>query len=212
MPTIQQAVETAVGPLVTPLVLKSILNTLQDATQEAGSLDVLRVQMLVDQVASGLKVFNAKFDDVSLRKLKAQLSMGALPAPATTKLTISSDADVVIALRQCQVMTRRFFTATDVVRINTAVSELARNAHMYAGHGDLTLTLSEHLVGYSMAIVISDEGPGIPAHVLEMTGKYVSKTGLGRGLIGTRALLDEFNIESQPGRTVIRGLKRSRHQ
>jgi anti-sigma regulatory factor (Ser/Thr protein kinase) len=211
MTTILEAVESTVGPLVPALALKSITATLEGPDQEIGTLDVLRMQVLLDHVSTGLKIFTSRVDSNVARQLKTRLARGGFPAPCTASFVITNDADVVLALRQCQIMTRRFFPATDVVRINTAVSELARNAHVYAKRGDLSLSLTESSAGYAFELVIIDEGPGIPEAALSLSGKYVSKTGLGRGLIGAKALLDVFEIDSRPGRTRIRGVKRSRH-
>ena len=48
---------------------------------------------------------------------------------------------------------------------------------------------------------------------LILSGRYKSKTGLGRGLIGTKALLDEMTIESRLGEgTTIRGWKQARQR
>ena len=46
-----------------------------------------------------------------------------------------------------------------------------------------------------------DDGPGIDeAKLRSITrGTYRSASGLGVGLIGTRRLMDEFDIQSQPG-------------
>ncbi|HEY9670618.1 MAG TPA: ATP-binding protein [Waterburya sp.] len=56
-------------------------------------------------------------------------------------------------------------------------------------------------------ITISDKGPGIPHlnHILE--GQYTSRTGMGIGILGTKRLMDQFQIESKPGQgtTVLMG-------
>ena len=56
-----------------------------------------------------------------------------------------------------------------------------------------------------------DEGPGIPNLEVILSGAYKSRTGLGRGIIGTRSLLDEMKIESAVGKgTRITGFRRAR--
>ena len=41
-----------------------------------------------------------------------------------------------------------------------------------------------------------DRGPGIPNLEEVLSGRYRSKTGLGRGLLGTKRLADRFDITS----------------
>jgi len=55
---------------------------------------------------------------------------------------------------------------------------------------------------------VSDSGPGIRNLDEILEGRYVSETGLGMGIIGTRRLMDEFNIETTAAGTIIRMAKR----
>jgi serine/threonine-protein kinase RsbT len=45
----------------------------------------------------------------------------------------------------------------------------------------------------------TDEGPGIADLDLALTDGWSSGTGLGLGLSGSRRLVDEFELTSQPG-------------
>ena len=45
-----------------------------------------------------------------------------------------------------------------------------------------------------------DDGPGIPNLDEVLSGEYVSSTGMGRGLVGVRLMMDEFEISAPPGR------------
>jgi serine/threonine-protein kinase RsbT len=79
-------------------------------------------------------------------------------------------------------------------RIATAVSELGRNIIAYTPGGNIRL---ESVTG-RLRIVASDRGQGI-AHLEEVfSGQYRSKTGLGRGLLGVRRLMEHFEIETGP--------------
>jgi serine/threonine-protein kinase RsbT len=112
---------------------------------------------------------------------------------------------------RCQALCRDFFSATDCVRLATAASELARNIYMYAREGEVRLELREDDRGVLFTVLATDRGPGI-ANVAEvLSGRYVSRTGLGRGLSGARKLLDDLEVDSAPGKgTTVRGWKRSR--
>jgi serine/threonine-protein kinase RsbT len=45
----------------------------------------------------------------------------------------------------------------------------------------------------------TDEGPGIADIELALTDGWSSGSGLGLGLSGSRRLVDEFDIKSEPG-------------
>src|SRR5262249_46351098 len=51
-----------------------------------------------------------------------------------------------------------------------------------------------------LAIAITDEGPGIRNLDQILAGKYQSETGMGLGLLGARRLMDQFRVDSAPGR------------
>ena len=55
----------------------------------------------------------------------------------------------------------------------------------------------------SFVISVTDSGPGIPNLSEILDGKYVSRTGLGKGIIGTRRLMDHFEITSSPDGTMV---------
>ncbi len=77
-------------------------------------------------------------------------------------------------------------------RIATAVSELARNAHRYAGGGRVTFGLDDR----SLTVEVVDQGSGIADLEAVLSGTYGSTTGMGQGLIGVRRLMDGFEISS----------------
>jgi serine/threonine-protein kinase RsbT len=83
------------------------------------------------------------------------------------------------------------------VKVATAISELARNIFHYAKTGNITLRrLTTPRVG--IEVVATDQGPGIPDLKLVLSGAYKSKTGMGKGLLGARCLVDFFEVESSP--------------
>jgi signal transduction histidine kinase/DNA-binding response OmpR family regulator len=94
------------------------------------------------------------------------------------------------------------FEHQEQIRLATAASELARNAFRYASNG-----VVEFLVrGDSpqlFVLSVTDSGPGIANLSDILDGKYVSKTGLGKGIVGTRRLMDRFEITSSPGGTFV---------
>ncbi|QQK75214.1 anti-sigma regulatory factor [Salicibibacter cibarius] len=100
------------------------------------------------------------------------------------------------------------FSNVDQARIATAISELARNIHLYAENGIIGLEVVEQGISKGVKIVASDEGPGIENLGEAMTDGYSSSNGLGAGLPGVKRLMDEFDIETEPGKgTVITAIK-----
>lgn len=111
--------------------------------------------------------------------------------------------DVVLARQRARLVAEELgFESQDQTRIATAASELARNAFRYADGGRV-----EYLVDLSprpsLRLRVSDTGPGIADLDAVLAGRYVSTTGMGLGLIGVRRLMDNFDIVSVPGSTVV---------
>ena len=84
-------------------------------------------------------------------------------------------------------------------KIVTAASELARNAVVYGGGGRLELEIVAENGRQGLRLTISDEGKGIEDLTLAMKDGWTTGTGLGMGLPGTKRLVNEFRITSQPG-------------
>jgi signal transduction histidine kinase len=122
-------------------------------------------------------------------------------------LELRYEQDVVLARQRArQVAALLGFDAQDQVRLATAVSELARNAYEYAGGGRVRFALEpEGARGaaperQSLAVRVSDTGPGIADVQAVLDGQYVSPNGMGVGLAGARRLADRFGIDTAPGR------------
>jgi signal transduction histidine kinase/CheY-like chemotaxis protein len=124
-------------------------------------------------------------------------------------VTIQHEPDVVLARQRArQVAGLLGFDAQDQTRIATAVSEIARNAFVYAGGGKVEFQLEGKTAPQLFLISIRDQGPGIAALRSILDGEYHSKTGMGLGLIGARRLMDQFAIETTPGQGTTVHLKK----
>jgi serine/threonine-protein kinase RsbT len=88
------------------------------------------------------------------------------------------------------------------VKVATAVSELARNIVFYAGRGTVELRALKDDRGPSLQIVAVDQGPGIDSRKLEeiWSGTYKSQRGMGKGLVAVKKLVDDFHLETSPGK------------
>ncbi|WP_431078537.1 anti-sigma regulatory factor [Pseudomonas siliginis] len=88
----------------------------------------------------------------------------------------------------------------DLTKLVTAVSELARNTMVYGGGGDMDWQILEENGRVGLRITFRDEGPGIPDIKLAMTDGWTSGSGLGLGLTGAKRLVNEFELDTEPGK------------
>ena len=92
------------------------------------------------------------------------------------------------------------FSLTDVTRIVTCASELARNVFLYAGTGVMRWRALDGSNTEGIEPAFEDHGPGISDLDLVMRREgYSTSGGLGLGLPGSQKLMDEMEIESQVG-------------
>ena len=108
----------------------------------------------------------------------------------------------VILVRQCakEIASLAGLSVQDQTRLVTGVSEILRNAFQYAGGARVDIGIIDQGNKQYLQVVIRDQGPGI-ANIEEIIGgSYRSRTGMGRGIIGTRKLVDLFSIESGEGK------------
>jgi signal transduction histidine kinase/CheY-like chemotaxis protein len=119
-------------------------------------------------------------------------------------VAIRQEMDTVTVRQRCRHVARLLgFDTQDQTRISTSVSEIARNAYSYAGGGKVELTVEGNTPPQLLIIHVTDEGPGIKnlAEILE--GRYTSATGMGLGIVGTRRLMDHFEIQSSAKGTLV---------
>ena len=91
------------------------------------------------------------------------------------------------------------FSPADQTRLATAVSEIARNAHDYAGGGRVEFGVDVEGIRQQMVVRVVDHGPGIAELPAILEGRYRSTTGLGIGITGSRRLMDRFDVVTNPG-------------
>jgi serine/threonine-protein kinase RsbT len=116
------------------------------------------------------------------------------------RIPIRDDIDVVTARRQGRSLAEGCgFSSTDLTVIATAISELARNILTFAQAGEIIVELTERDGRPGICVVARDDGPGIPDVDLAMQDGYSTGRSLGLGLPGTRRLMDEFEIVTEPG-------------
>ena len=121
-----------------------------------------------------------------------------------TAVEIKAESDIVAARQAGRDLARELgFGSADQTRLATAISELARNVIQYAGTGVCTVTNASDESMIRVRVVVEDNGPGIPDIEKVMEQGFSTSNGLGAGLPGAKRLVQEFNIESEPGHTKI---------
>ena len=116
------------------------------------------------------------------------------------EITIKTEGDIVAARRSVrEAAMQAGFTATDVTRIVTAASELARNVFKYAGEGIMRWRGLEAGANPGLELQFVDHGPGIADINMAMQEGYSTSKGLGLGLPGVKRLMDEMEIQSAVG-------------
>lgn len=127
-------------------------------------------------------------------------------------LKINSDTDILMARQAVREAAQQVgFGLIDETRLVTAVSELARNALNYGGGGQVTVRALREPLRAGIEIICEDQGPGIEEPEKALAGGWSTGGGLGRGLSGTRSLMDEFELLTAPGAgtsVVVRKWKR----
>ena len=114
---------------------------------------------------------------------------------------LRTEQDVVNARQRARTLSAMLgFDRQDQTRIATAVSEIARNTVTYGRGGTRRFSLEGQGNERALAASFVDQGAGIAGLSDILEGNYVSPTGMGMGIVGTRRLMDTFEIDSGPGR------------
>lgn len=122
---------------------------------------------------------------------------------ALLSVDLRYEHDVVLARQRARQIAGLFgFDRLDQTRISTAVSEIARNSILYAGRGRVSFHIDTES-SPALIIDIKDAGPGIGDLSAVLGGRYNSRSGTGIGIVGAKRLMDEFEIESASGGTLV---------
>lgn len=116
------------------------------------------------------------------------------------ELKIENEEDVVLVRRAVRLLAEaQHFDSFASAALTTAVTELTRNVWVHARRGRALIEEVTDGVRTGIRAEFHDEGPGIPDLDWAMTDGHSTAASLGLGLSGSRRLVDEFHIESQPG-------------
>ena len=110
--------------------------------------------------------------------------------PLSKIIPVKDQTDVVAARQAGRDMARDAdFGTADQTRFATAISELARNALIYAGEGTCSIHDLSDWEWMKIRAVVEDQGPGIPDLEKALTDGYSTGGSLGAGLPGSKRLV-----------------------
>jgi serine/threonine-protein kinase RsbT len=158
---------------------------------------------ILPHLERGLFLFLGKLEGQRALRDLAKLGNGEFKSVQPCSVRIDSEADISTARANARrICTEMGATSLTTQKVTTIVSELARNIVSYTKGGSVDVT-----PGFNrerkITVRATDSGPGIPHLSVVMSGSYQSKTGLGKGLFGTRRLADHFDITTGPAGTTI---------
>jgi len=195
------ALADLLASFVSPIIANSIITrALRQQDLDAKTLEAADLRVLAPRLEAAVKLF---VEPEHLPKFRAGLDsmLGDLPRRETVVLSIKTERDLADALgttrRLCQTWRLRPLTQQ---KIATVVSELARNILSYTPGGMVELIPIDSA---GLLVRASDSGSGIPNLEQILAGRYRSKTGLGKGLLGSQRLAHRFDVRSGGEGTVI---------
>jgi serine/threonine-protein kinase RsbT len=175
-----------------------------DAGIAAEYLSEQHLQVLGPHLERGIRLFVNVERQEQLRRELVQLGTGAreeLPPPQSIPIRAERDISEarMVARGLCSAQRARSLV---VQKVATIVSELARNIVSYTPGGTIELAILDG-TPRRMQIRAVDTGSGIVELQAIMAGRYRSRTGLGKGLLGVQRLADSFDVQTGPTGTRV---------
>lgn len=117
------------------------------------------------------------------------------------ELKIDTEDDIIVVRRKVRDIAQTCrFDVFATSAMTTAASELARNVWTHAGSGVATIEKLDDEPRLGVRLVFRDEGPGIEDVERALRGGYSTAKSMGLGLSGSKRLVDEFTIDTTPGK------------
>ena len=159
---------------------------------------------VLKRIAGGVQVFIKPADQAALRRDLSALE----PPPAYVPpdlVTIVHERDISTARNIARGMCERMGAPSLAMqKVATIVSELARNIVSYATGGAGSVELIPSSTPRPRIVIRAvDKGPGIARIDDIIAGRYQSRTGLGKGILGTKRLADRFDLQTGPAGTRV---------
>lgn len=126
--------------------------------------------------------------------------MTANPTTNEGSVPVRSENDVVTSRQFVRKLAQQLgFSLVDQTKMVTAASELSRNVLVYGGGGDMEWKMHKDGLRLGLTLSFVDQGPGIPDVDLAMKDGWTTGGSLGKGLPGSKRLVNEFELVSVVG-------------
>lgn len=167
--------------------------------------EIEKLLNLGDQANPSIQTISRSTQEKSLQNESAQsekqaahISSHTLKAEEEFEVEIQRESDIVVARHRVRSLCMDLGADRLLqTKVTTVVSEMARNIFQYAGRGFMRFRLTRNGRA-ALRIMARDYGPGISNLDVILAGEYRSKTGMGKGILSMRTIMDEFDIRSGP--------------
>jgi serine/threonine-protein kinase RsbT len=123
-----------------------------------------------------------------------------MPIRRSETLPIVGEIDIVRIRQQVRAWSIACgFSLVEQTKMVTAASELARNALEHGKGGEALLEELDDGTRRGVRVTFIDHGPGIPDIEQAMRDGFTTAGGMGHGLGGSKRLVEDFSIASEPG-------------
>ena len=117
------------------------------------------------------------------------------------EIRIDKEADIVAVRQRARELAKEHgFDQFGVAALTTAASELSRNVWVHAKKGTARISVLRSGKRVGLELEFEDQGPGIADLNRALAGGFSTAKSMGLGLSGTKRLVDDFNIDTEPGR------------
>lgn len=115
-------------------------------------------------------------------------------------MMVIRDQDVVVYKNRVKAHAEKIkMGLLNQTKLITAASEMVRNMLRYGNGGETVIEIVSRGRDSGIRLTFKDEGPGIADIPQAMTDGFSTGKSLGLGLPGTKRLVNEFDIKSEPG-------------
>lgn len=180
----------------------ALLRSINEAALKVETLSLNDVPVLLPVLDRRIRIY---LDPLRHARISAELAtIGAeRPQRRSRTVVVKIELDISEARRVAKEVSEGAAARSFIVhKVVTIVSELARNIVHYTPGGTIEVALVRDKPA-RFSIIAADSGPGIGNLEEIMSGRYKSRTGMGRGLIGIKRLADRFKINPGPPGTRV---------
>jgi serine/threonine-protein kinase RsbT len=180
----------------------ALLRSVNEAGLKLEVLSLNDMPLLLPTLDRRIRIY---LDPLRHARVSAELAtIGAeRPQRRARTVVVKIELDISEARRVAKEVSEGAAARSFIVhKVVTIVSELARNIVHYTPGGTIEVAVVRDKPA-RFSIIATDSGPGIGNLEEIMSGRYKSRTGMGRGLLGIKRLADRFKINPGPPGTRV---------